>query len=152
LPDIVDAATRSRMMSGIRGKNTKPELLVRKALHARGFRYRLHAADIPGKPDLLLPKWRAVIFVHGCFWHGHDCHLFRMPSTRVEFWEAKIARNRARDLEVKKALKELGWRYLVVWECALKGNRRLCFGGLMTVLCSWLVSGAENSEIRGATA
>ena len=92
--DVVDSATRSRMMSGIKGKNTKPELMVRSGLHRLGYRFRLHRKDLPGKPDLVFAKHRAVIFVHGCFWHYHDCHLFKMPSTRREFWETKIGRNR----------------------------------------------------------
>ncbi len=115
------------MMSGIRGKDTKPELLIRKALHSRGFRFRLHSLKVPGKPDLVLPRYNAAIFVHGCFWHGHDCHLFKMPSTRPEFWEGKIDRNRARDTEVRNALITSGWRRLVIWECALKGKFRLDF-------------------------
>ena len=93
MADVVDRKTRSRMMSGIRGKNTRPELLIRKGLHARGFRFRLHDKRLPGKPDLVLPKYSAVIFVHGCFWHGHDCHLFKWPQSRREFWRKKITRN-----------------------------------------------------------
>ncbi len=100
MPDIVAPAVRSRMMAGIRGRNTKPEIFIRKALHARGFRYRLHPRAVPGVPDFTLPRWRAAVFVHGCFWHGHDCPLFRLPGTRPDFWLAKIERNRARDAEV----------------------------------------------------
>ena len=114
------------MMAGIRGRNTRPELVIRKALHARGFRYRLHVAGLPGKPDIVLPRFRAVIFVHGCFWHGHDCPLFRLPATRSEFWEAKISRNRERDREVLGALKTTGWRCLTVWECAIRGPSWSC--------------------------
>ena len=150
MPDIVDRETRSRMMSGIRGKDTKPELMIRKALHARGYRYRLHSPAVPGKPDLFLRRYRAAIFVHGCFWHGHDCHLFKLPSTRTEFWQRKIDRNRARDAEVEAALCEQGWRRLVIWECALKGKTRLEFGGLMNRLCDWLAAGGENGEIAGS--
>ena len=124
-------------MSGIRGKNTKPELFIRKALHARGFRYRLHC-DLPGKPDICLPKHRAVIFVHGCFWHGHDCHLFKWPSTRPEFWRAKIERNRAVDAAAEEALAEAGWRVAVVWECALKGRTSLPIGEVGDKLGEWL--------------
>ena len=137
MADVVDPATRSRMMSGIRGKNTKPELFIRKALHARGFRYRLHC-DLPGKPDICLPKHRAVIFVHGCFWHGHDCHLFKWPSTRPEFWRAKIERNRAVDAAAEEALAEAGWRVAVVWECALKGRTSLPIGEVVDKLGEWL--------------
>jgi DNA mismatch endonuclease (patch repair protein) len=137
------------MMSGIKGKDTKPELMIRRALHARGYRYRLHSPAVPGKPDLFLRRYRAVIFVHGCFWHGHDCHLFKLPSTRMEFWKQKIDRNRARDAEVEAALREQGWRRLVVWECALKGKTRLDFEALIDRLCVWLTSGPENGEIAG---
>lgn len=136
-------------MSGIRGKDTKPELAIRKALHARGYRYRLHSHNVPGKPDLFLRRYRAAIFVHGCFWHGHDCHLFKLPSTRTEIWEKKIGRNRTRDVEVKVALREQGWRCFVVWECALKGKTRLDFDALMNRLCAWIESDAETGSIAG---
>lgn len=146
MADVVDPATRSRMMSGIRGKNTKPELLIRKALHARGFRYRLHC-DLPGKPDICLPKHRAVIFVHGCFWHGHGCHLFKWPSTRPEFWRAKIGRNREVDKVAFEALQRQGWRIGAVWECALKGKQRLPIGQISSELESWLRSSMPTVEI-----
>jgi DNA mismatch endonuclease (patch repair protein) len=97
------------MMAGIRGKNTRPEILIRKVLHRAGLRFRMHVGELPGKPDIVLPRWRAVIQVQGCFWHGHDCHLFRLPKTRREFWEAKIAGNRARDAAARAALAEFGW-------------------------------------------
>lgn len=137
------------MMAGIKGKNTKPELLVRKGLHALGFRFRLHSKDVPGKPDLVLRKHRATIFVHGCFWHGHSCHLFKMPSTRIEFWEAKISRNRTRDQEVKDQLRESDWRRLVIWECALKGKTRLDFDTLVQRAAQWLWNGDPDAEIAG---
>jgi len=148
LADVVDAATRSRMMSGIRGKNTKPELTIRKALHARGFRYRLHC-KLPGKPDLCLPKYKAVVFVHGCFWHGHDCHLFKWPSTRPEFWREKIGRNRAVDAAVEAKLLADGWRVATVWECALKGRERLAIDDLTDGLSAWLLSVDRKKEIKG---
>ena len=114
---------RSRMMRGIRGSNTQPEMLVRKALHARGFRYRLNAKDLPGRPDIVLPKWKTVIFVHGCFWHAHQgCRYFRIPATRSEFWEQKLASNAARDARQIQHLVAAGWRVLVVWECALRNK------------------------------
>mgnify|MGYP001813680444 FL=1 len=122
MADVVDRKTRSRMMSGIRGKNTRPELLIRKGLHARGFRFRLHDKRLPGKPDLVLPKYSAVIFVHGCFWHGHDCHLFKWPQSRREFWRKKITRNKVKDAESYVSLKKEGWYILTIWECALKGR------------------------------
>lgn len=150
MADVVDPATRSRMMSGIRGKNTKPELLIRKALHARGFRYRLHC-DLPGKPDICLPKHRAVIFVHGCFWHGHGCHLFKWPSTRPEFWKAKIERNVEVDASAMAKLSAEGWRTGVVWECALKGRERLGLAEVVDNLSAWLESRSPQLSIRGAT-
>ncbi len=146
MADVVDPATRSRMMSGIRGKNTKPELLIRKALHARGFRYRLHC-DLPGKPDICLPRHRAVIFVHGCFWHGHGCHLFKWPSTRPEFWRAKIERNCEVDRAGELRLIDLGWRVGVVWECALKGSHRRPIAKVIDDCQTWLLSSAIRLEI-----
>ncbi len=112
-------------MSRIRGRDTAPEMMVRRALHARGCRYRLHDRKLPGRPDLVFPKYKAVIFVHGCFWHGHDCHLFKWPGTRREFWEEKIKKNIARDKCAIEALQARGWRTLVFWECALKGPGHL---------------------------
>lgn len=138
------------MMSGIRGKNTQPELLVRKGLHALGFRFRLHAPNVPGKPDLVLARYRAAIFVHGCFWHGHDCHLFRLPSTNAEFWAAKIGRNRGRDIEVLEHLATTGWRVLVIWECALKGRTRLDPVALLDRVAVWLRGNGKSCEIAGA--
>lgn len=121
MTDIVDSQTRSRMMSGIRGKNTKPELALRRSLHALGFRYRLHAKGILGKPDIVMPKYRAVIFVHGCFWHCHaDCRYATVPATRPEFWAAKFDANVVRDAAVQSALRGAGWRVGTIWECALR--------------------------------
>lgn len=119
--DVVDSATRSRMMSGIRGKDTKPELLIRKYLHARGLRFRLHVKDLPGKPDMVFPKYRTVVFVHGCFWHRHaGCKYATIPSNRADFWENKLSDNVVRDQYQLAALNELGWHVVVVWECELR--------------------------------
>lgn len=119
--DVVDGPTRSRMMSGIRGKNTKPELMVRRYLHSKGYRFRLHRKDLPGSPDLVLPKYKVVIFVHGCFWHHHEgCTYASMPSSRPEFWFEKLQGNVARDLLRIDELIQLGWSVVVVWECGLK--------------------------------
>jgi DNA mismatch endonuclease (patch repair protein) len=112
-------------MSRIRGTNTKLEVLVRSALHARGFRYRLGGAGLPGKPDIVLPKYGTVVFVHGCFWHGHNCPLYRLPKTRPEFWAAKIESNKARDARVESQLRESGWRVELVWECSLRGAKEI---------------------------
>lgn len=152
MADIVPAHVRSRMMSGIRGKDTKPELLVRKALHAAGFRYRLHERTLPGKPDMVFPKYSAVVFIHGCFWHGHDCHLFRMPSTRTEFWQAKISGNVARDVRATALLRETGWRVGTVWECALKGREKLPVDDIVAALAVWLRGETPELEIRGLAA
>jgi DNA mismatch endonuclease (patch repair protein) len=109
------------MMSGIRAKNTKPELALRRALHARGFRFRLHSGNVPGRPDLVLPKHHAAVFVHGCFWHRHDgCRYTTSPSTRPEFWQAKFDANIARDSAIRTTLLDDGWRVATVWECALR--------------------------------
>jgi len=119
--DSVDAATRSRMMAGIRSGNTKPKLVLRKELHARGFRFRLHRRDLPGRPDLVFPRYRACVFVHGCFWHRHpDCRFATIPATRADFWLAKFALNVQRDRKSIAALRDLDWRVGVVWECALR--------------------------------
>jgi DNA mismatch endonuclease (patch repair protein) len=150
LADIVDSATRSRMMSGIRSKNTKPELMIRKALHARGFRYRIHCKDVPGNPDLCLPKYRAVIFVHGCFWHGHDCHLFKWPKTRPEFWAEKISQNSERDYKHALQLSAEGWRICTVWECSLKGKGRLDLLSISSKIESWLYSERRILEVAGS--
>lgn len=113
------------MMAGIRGTNTRPELMLRKGLHALGWRYRLHGRKLAGKPDLVFPGRGALLFVNGCFWHGHDCHLFKWPKTRPEFWREKILGNIARDLRVRKQLIADGWRIAEIWECRLKGRERL---------------------------
>lgn len=113
-------------MAAIKSRNTSPELVVRRALHKAGFRFRLHRRDLPGRPDIVLPKHRTLVFVNGCFWHGHEnCSLFRLPKSRTDFWKAKITGNQARDARDLAELEHLGWRTIVVWECALKGKRRL---------------------------
>lgn len=122
MADSLTPEQRSAQMSRIRGSNTKLEVLVRKGLHARGLRYRLGGAKLPGRPDIVLPKYRTVVFVHGCFWHGHDCPLYRLPKTRPEFWADKIGKNRVRDLRVTAELEAMGWRVLTVWECSLRGR------------------------------
>ena len=151
MTDVVDKATRSRMMSGIRGKDTKPELQIRKALHARGFRYLLHDRRLPGKPDIVLPKYNAVIFIHGCFWHGHDCHLFKMPKSRRAFWNRKINGNRQRDEETYSRLREQGWYILTVWECALKGRGRYPADTVIDKIVDWIKYSPRSRSIRGKT-
>lgn len=149
MADVVTAAVRSRMMAGIGGKNTKPELLLRKGLHAQGLRFRVHRRDLPGTPDIVLPRYRAVLFAHGCFWHGHDCNLFKVPGTRTDFWLAKIARNQEVDRKAQEALALAGWRRGIVWECALKGRARLPPGDVIGLCAGWLKSGGEQLEVRG---
>ena len=118
--DVVDQASRSRMMAGIRGKNTKPEILVRSYLHRSGLRFRIHVKDLPGKPDIVLPKYKTALFVHGCFWHRHvRCKFASVPTSNVEFWAQKLDTNRERDRRTKIMLKTLGWRVLTIWECQL---------------------------------
>ncbi|MBS3910706.1 MAG: DNA mismatch endonuclease Vsr [Hydrogenophaga sp.] len=140
MTDIVNPATRSRMMSGIKGKNTKPELQVRRLLHKRGFRFRLHRKDLAGKPDLVLPRYKAVLFVHGCFWHGHSCKYFRWPSSHPEFWRTKIGRNQSNDAAVMSALLLAGWRVAVVWECALRSKTDEELEETGDAISSWLKS------------
>jgi DNA mismatch endonuclease (patch repair protein) len=128
LTDTLSPEGRSECMSRVRGKDTKPEIKVRRFLHAAGLRYRLHAADLPGKPDLVFPSRRIALFVHGCFWHRHDdpdCRLARMPKSRLDFWEPKLRANVERDARNADALADAGWRVMVVWECALADDDRL---------------------------
>ena len=124
MADIISPERRSALMSRIRGKDTKIEVEVRRGLHALGFRYRLGGAGLPGRPDIVLPKYRAVVFVHGCFWHGHSCYLFRLPKTRPEFWKAKIDENRERDSRQTERLVQAGWKVETIWECELRNQSR----------------------------
>lgn len=147
MSDVVDKVTRSRMMSGIKGKDTKPELQIRHALHKRGFRYRLHVKGIPGKPDLVFPKYKALLQVHGCFWHKHECHMFKWPKSRTEFWKEKINANAVRDRQIDLRLAELDWRVLTVWECALRGKTRRAHDDLMNEIEAWLRLGEPSRSI-----
>ena len=125
MADVHSPETRSYNMSRIKGKDTKPEMIVRKFLFSKGFRYRLHVKNLPGKPDIVLPKYKTVIFIHGCFWHGHDgCKYFVVPKTRTEWWLNKIIGNISNDNRNNELLKLEGWRVLIIWECDLKPNRR----------------------------
>jgi DNA mismatch endonuclease (patch repair protein) len=134
-------------MSRIRGRNTKPELVLRRELHARGLRFRLHCKELPGKPDLVFPRWKAVILIHGCFWHGHGCPMFKRPATRGNFWSTKIARNQERDREAFTSLRAAGWRVLVVWECALRGPARRPIDDV-TSRCTDFLKDQEQGESR----
>ena len=140
-------------MSGIKGSNTKPEMLLRRELHRRGFRYQLHNRELPGKPDIVFRKYNAVIFAHGCLWHQHECHLFKWPCAdnpeKALFWRNKINSNRERDNRQLVELAEQDWRIALVWECALKGRRKLLVTDVVDQLAAWLVSGSEAIEITG---
>ena len=124
MADTLTRAERSALMARIRGTDTKPEVFVRSALHRAGFRFRLHGRTLPGRPDIVLPKHRTVVFVHGCFWHRHGCALSSEPATRRAFWREKFARNVARDKRTAAALRRAGWRVLTVWECSLRTAAR----------------------------
>jgi len=139
-------------MAAIRGRDTKPELVLRRNLHALGFRFRLHSRNLPGRPDMVFTKYRAVIFVNGCFWHGHDCDLFRWPKTREDFWRRKIGDTVARDRATHAALDEAGWREAIVWECAMKGRGRQELAGMIAAVANWLRSGESNLELTGRSA
>lgn len=147
MADVVSVSKRSVMMAGIRSKNTTPEKTIRSVLHRLGFRFRNHDKSLPGKPDIVLRKYNAVLFVHGCFWHSHSCHLFKLPSSKTEFWRAKLGGNIERDRIVIEALQLLGWRVGVVWECALKGKKKLDIGIVGLRLEKWLRSGRGYLEI-----
>lgn len=122
--DNLTATQRRACMAAIRGKDTSPEIVVRKALHALGYRFRVHRAQLPGKPDIVLPRFRTVVFVHGCFWHGHDCARGkRKPVNRASYWETKVNGNRRRDRQHLEDLRNLGWNVIIVWECELSANR-----------------------------
>lgn len=149
--DIVSPEIRSRIMRRIGPKDTKPELILRRALHAAGFRFRLHARDLPGKPDLVLPKHRAVIFVNGCFWHRHDCVHFRWPDTRADFWKRKLDRNAEVDRLAHARLHDSGWRVLVVWECSLRRPTARHASDLVEEVVRWLHSETMDGDIRGAS-
>ncbi|WP_371813401.1 very short patch repair endonuclease [Ruegeria sp. HKCCA4008] len=137
-------------MSGIKGKNTKPELVLRRALHARGFRYRLHSSKVYGRPDIVLPKYNSVIFVHGCFWHRHEgCRYATTPSTRVEFWQAKFNANLARDRTALSMLLKDGWRVATVWECALRRSDQVDL--VAQKLAAWLTGDKQRLELDGPT-
>ena len=140
---------RSRNMSHIRSTNTKPEEKVRKYLFSKGFRYRKNVRKLPGCPDIVLPKYHTVIFVNGCFWHKHDCHLFRLPKSHKKFWKTKLDRNFNNDVKnTKQALKD-GWRVIIIWECAIKGKSKLSVDKIELKLIKFILSEDKKLTIRG---
>ncbi|MEO7336644.1 MAG: DNA mismatch endonuclease Vsr [Caldimonas sp.] len=147
--DVVDSATRSRMMSGIHGRDTKIELRVRSSLHAQGVRYRLHNCSLPGRPDIVFTSRRAVVFSNGCYGHAHDCPLFRLPATNTDFWRTKPETNRQRDVRSLAALQAIGWRTAVVCECAIRGRPGAGIYAHLLVLADCVRAGAGNLDIRG---
>ena len=143
--DVMSADKRSALMSRIRGKDTSPEIRVRRYLWRSGFRYRLHSKKLPGKPDLVLPRWHAVVFIHGCFWHRHEgCTYFRLPKTRSDFWDQKLRLNQVRDTKAVSALIDDGWRVAVIWECAIRAAPDLSGQELV----SWIRHGEGNVLIE----
>lgn len=148
--DIVDRATRSRMMAGIRGKDTKPEMALRSALHALGLRYRLHVSTLPGRPDIVLPRYNAAIQIHGCFWHRHEaCEFATTPGSNQAFWQSKFSQTVERDRLNSESLRQRGWREAVVWECAIKARGA---DPIARELAKWLVSGRSAKEIPSVRA
>ena len=147
MTDVVDKETRSRMMSGIQGKNTKPELIIRSALHRDGFRFRIHVKNLPGKPDIVLKKFKAVIFIHGCFWHKHNCRFFKWPKSRVDFWKEKLNKNADNDAKNIKKLADLQWRICIIWECALRGANK-DVDSVKIKIEKWLKSTSKYLEVK----
>ncbi|WP_295521752.1 very short patch repair endonuclease [uncultured Pseudacidovorax sp.] len=142
MADVLTPEQRQLNMSRIKGKDTKPEMLIRRGLHARGLRYRLHDRSLPGRPDLVFPKHHTAVFIHGCFWHAHGCALSKLPATRQDFWQTKLAANATRDQRAVDALLAEGWRVLVIWECALRGSGRLPEDGVLDSATHFVRNGA----------
>lgn len=154
MSDVVDKATRSRMMANIRGRDTKIEVSVRKALWRRGFRYCLPKKvgfhGLPGIPDMVFPRFKAVILTNGCFFHGHDCHLFKLPVQNREKWQQKISENRLRDRKFCLERQRKGWKTLVIWECSMRGRSAVNFDELVRKVEYWLQSDSEDCELAGS--
>lgn len=145
--DTVEPHIRSKIMASVGQKNTGVEVLLRKALHHRGLRYRLHDRSLPGSPDLVFPRFHAVVFVHGCYWHAHGCHRSTVPKTRKAFWSAKFSANKARDLKKADTLRAAGWRVLTVWECSLRGKSARPVHAIAARVHRWIESTAKSGEI-----
>ena len=149
MADVLTPEQRQRNMSRIRGRDTTPEMLIRRGLHARGLRFRVQRKDLPGRPDLVFPRHRCVIQVHGCFWHRHGCPMSMLPKTRPEFWETKLTANVARDRDTKSRLLQSGWRVGIVWECAVRGSARIDKERLFHDVAGFVESGPESFEVSG---
>jgi|SRR5579872_6121469 len=146
MTDVLSPSQRSYCMSRIQGKDTKPEHIIRSGLFALGFRYRLHQRSLAGCPDLVLAQHKAVIFVHGCFWHGHGCHLFKWPTTDAVFWRKKIEKNKRNDEVCQETLRKAGWRVLTIWECALRGRNKADPNLLLRKVSLWLRSNRASAQ------
>lgn len=149
MADVFDSEKRSEVMSRITGKDTEPEIKIRKTLHGLGYRYSLHKKNLPGKPDIYLRKYNGLIEINGCYWHGHDCHFFKWPENNKEFWKNKIRRTKERDRNNFKKLQNMGYRLLVIWECAITGKTSLDFEMLIDYIIRWLHSDIKFKEIEG---
>ena len=147
MSDRLTPAERSLRMAAVRQKNTGPEIFVRQLIHRAGFRFKLSNQQLPGSPDILLVRWRKAIFVNGCFWHGHDCHLFKLPATRTAWWAEKVHGNRLRDQRAEAELAKAGWRIVTVWQCALKGKHKLGVSALQELLVEAIQSRAQSIDI-----
>lgn len=147
MADVMTPAQRSRTMSRIGPKDTGIELRLRHALHREGLRYRLHAPELPGKPDIVFPKYKAVIFVNGCFWHSHGCSGSAVPATNSEFWESKLARTRERDRRNVRDLKRMGWRAMTVWECAMVASKSGVSAELSRTVAAWVRDGSDSVSL-----
>lgn len=151
MADVLTPEQRQLNMSRIRGKDTKPEMLIRRGLHAQGLRYRLHDRSLPGRPDLVLPKYHTAVFIHGCFWHAHGCVLSKLPATRKDFWQAKLAANSLRDRRAIEELQADGWRVLVIWECALRGPTRLGLAEVVDIIDRYIRTSIDTLLEVGAS-
>jgi DNA mismatch endonuclease, patch repair protein len=151
--DVLTPAQRQLNMSRIRSRDTQPELLIRRGLHAQGFRFRLHQRQLPGRPDLVLARHRTVVFVNGCFWHSHGCHISRMPETRRDYWQPKLDRTVERDRDAASELRTRGWRIVTVWECAVRGRTRLVLDDVIAKIERFVRFGTDATlAIAGAEA
>src|SRR5580704_665922 len=150
MTDVHSPEARQRNMAAIRATDTQPELAVRRGLHAFGYRFRLHVRVLPGRPDIVLPRHRVVVFVHGCFFHGHNCPTFRWPTTRAAFWRNKITSNQARDVRNAAELRRMGWRVLTIWECSLRGPSSNRVRAIESV-ANWISRGDKIGNIRPST-